>query len=189
MGWRRIIYYLLLWCQTWMQSWLKSISADQFKLTQQDVTLLQSLILAETSYSWEQTSVLTWLWHQPVVTKINEGQHTQSDLVATQFQSIICMPMHESLFILEESIMWKGDTELRNLVRAKWGTCDARDELMREHQNKHTHTHTHTTLTHTSLLYVHRVSSSRSLGILLNTQMLCLNKSSTELIGFCEVLF
>ena len=31
---------------------------------------------------------------------------------------------------------------LRNLMRAKWGTCDARDELMREHQNKHTHTHT-----------------------------------------------
>ena len=35
---------------------------------------------------------------------------------------------------------------------------------------------THTTLTHTSLLYVHRVSSLRSLGILLNAQMLCLNK-------------
>ena len=56
---------------------------------------------------------------------------------------------------------------------------------MREHQNKHTHTPT--TLTHSSLLYVHRVSSSRSLGILLNTQMLYLNKSSTELIEFCEV--
>ena len=76
---------------------------------------------------------------------------------------------------------------LRNLMRAKWGTCDVRDELMREHQNKHTHTHT--TLTHTSLLYVHRVSSSRSLGILLNTQMLCLNKSSTKLIEFAKFLF
>ena len=58
---------------------------------------------------------------------------------------------------------------------------------MCEHQNKHTHTHT--TLTHTSLLYVHRVLSSRSLGILLNTQMLCLNRSSTELIGLAKFLF
>ena len=30
---------------------------------------------------------------------------------------------------------------LRNLMRAKWGLCDMRDELMHEHQNKHTHTH------------------------------------------------
>ena len=47
----------------------------------------------------------------------------------------------------------------------------------------------HTILTHTSLLYVHRVLSSRSLGILLNTQMLCFNKSSTELIEFAKFLF
>ena len=52
----------------------------------------------------------------------------------------------------------------------------------------HIHTHIHI-YTHTSLLYVHRVSSSRSLNILLNTQMLCLNRSSTELIEFANFLF
>ena len=76
---------------------------------------------------------------------------------------------------------------MRNLMHAEWGTCDTQDGLMHEHQNKHTHTHT--TLTHTSLLYMHKALSSRSLGILLNTQMLCLNRSSTELIGFAKFLF
>ena len=48
---------------------------------------------------------------------------------------------------------------------------------------------THTQPSHTSLLYVHRVSSSSSLGILLNTKMLCRNRSSTELIGFANFSF
>ena len=64
--------------------------------------------------------------------------------------------------------------------------CNAQDELC---VNTKTNTHTHTTLTHTSLLYVHRVLSLRSLGILLHTQMLYLNKSSTELIEFAKFLF
>ena len=68
--------------------------------------------------------------------------------------------------------------EMRNVRCARW--TDAWTSKQ---------THTHTTLTHTSLLYVHRVLSSRSLGILLNTQMLCLNKSSTELIEFAKFLF
>ena len=74
---------------------------------------------------------------------------------------------------------------LRNLMHLEWGMCDVQDELMCEHQNQHTHT----TLTQTSLLYVHRVSSSRSLGNLLNTQMLCFNRSSTESIEFAKFYF
>ena len=70
-------------------------------------------------------------------------------------------------------------------MHTEGGMCDARDELMCEHRNKHIHT----TLTHISLLFMHRVSSSRSLGILLNTQMLYLNKNSTELIEFAKFLF
>ena len=75
-----------------------------------------------------------------------------------------------------------------------WETWCLRNEERATHEmnwcmSTETNTHTHTTLTHTSLLYVHRVSSSSSLGILLNTQMLCLNKSSTELIEFAKFLF
>ena len=74
---------------------------------------------------------------------------------------------------LPSSIEKPDACEMRNVRRTRW--TDAWTP-------KQTHTHT-------SLLYMHRVSSLRSLGILLNTQMLCLNKSSTELIEFAKFLF
>ena len=81
-------------------------------------------------------------------------------------------------FILPPDAEKPGARGMRNVRRTRWTDAWAPKQ-----------THTHTTLTHTSLLYVHRVSSSRPLGILLNTQMLCLNKSSTELIEFVKFLF
>ena len=58
----------------WLQSWLKSvsISANWSQPTWQNVTQLQSLILAETGYSWEWTRVLMWLKCWPVATEIKK---------------------------------------------------------------------------------------------------------------------
>ena len=81
-------------------------------------------------------------------------------------------------WFLKINIEKPGACKMRNMWRTRWTNAWTPKQ-----------THTHTTLTHTSLLYVHRVSSSRSLGILLNTQMLCLNKSSTEMIEFAKFLF
>ena len=64
-------------------------------------------------------------------------------------------------FLLNHKHHTQQPPTLRNLMHTEWGTCDTWDGLMCEHQNKHTHT----TLTHFLSLYMHRVSSLRSLGI------------------------
>ena len=67
----------------------------------------------------------------------------------------------QTCFLLNHKHHTQQPPTLRNLMHTEWGTCDTWDGLMCEHQNKHTHT----TLTHFLSLYMHRVSSLRSLGI------------------------
>ena len=128
-----------------------------------------------------------WTWTGPGLEVFTANMWLSHD--------IICVISHVSLNItlMSRWEIWCTQNEEHAMHEMDWcmntKTNTHTDTDTHTHTHTHTQTHTQTQPWHTSLLYVHRVPSLRSLGILLNTQMLCLNRSSTELIEFVKFLF
>ena len=131
--------------------------------------------LTSTHFVWNYSEWMVWLQNKLITT----DSHTQSVSQPSPLHSIASPPSLSTKLTsspqpwhLQSNCSEKPDAhEMRNVRHARW--TDAWTPKQ----------------THTSLLYVHRVSSLRSLGILFNTQMLCLNKSSTEFIEFAKFYF